>query len=234
MRTRVLAWPGFVERNVPLPTAYLITTKNLEAFLNAIKTAKAPDRVNIQFLKNLDLTSSNDRLLIGVLKALGFADESGVPTGRYFEFLDQTRSGAVLAGAIQEAYGDLFAVNTKAQHLSAEEIKNKLRTLTQGQHSDVVLGNMARTFRALADLADWGSPAPSGTSTPRAPLLATDEAENDDEDEEESPGPRPPKPTGTPKLQPRELHYNIQIVLPDSRDPAVYDAIFDSLRRHLS
>jgi hypothetical protein len=39
-----------------MPTAYLVTTKNLEGFLNAIKTAKAPDRVNNKFLANLRFT----------------------------------------------------------------------------------------------------------------------------------------------------------------------------------
>lgn len=140
-----------------LPTAYLITTKNLEAFLNAIKTAKAPERVNNKFLATLEFTSSNDRLLIGILKALGFIDDSGVPTKRYFDFLDQSRSGAVLAEAVREAYSDLFAINTKAQELQPDDVKNKFRTLTQGQNSDNVLGLMAKTFKALTELADWNT-----------------------------------------------------------------------------
>jgi hypothetical protein len=35
------------------------------------------------------------------------------------------------------------------------------------------------------------------------------------------------------KLQQPQLHYNIQIHLPESRDQAVYDAIFKSLKKHL-
>lgn len=45
-----------------LTSAYLMTTKNLEAFMNAIRAAKAPERVNNKFLTQLDFTSSNDRL----------------------------------------------------------------------------------------------------------------------------------------------------------------------------
>ena len=55
-----------------LSSAYLITTKNLEAFLNSIQSAKAPERFTNKFLTQLDFTSTNDRLFIGVLKALGF------------------------------------------------------------------------------------------------------------------------------------------------------------------
>jgi hypothetical protein len=215
-----------------LPTAYLVTTRNLEAFLNAIKTAKAPERVNNKFLANLEFSSSNDRLFIGLLKALGLTDDSGVPTKRYFEFLDQTRSGAVLAEAIREAYSDIFAVNTKAQELSFDDVKNKLRTLTQGQRSDDVLGWMAKTFKALTDLADWSAPSStsaasttesvpdSGTGEPTRGQEVATKQESDHRDD-------------ISKLQLRELHYNIQIILPESRDVAVYDAIFESLRRHL-
>jgi hypothetical protein len=215
-----------------LSTAYLVTTKNLEAFLNAIKTAKAPERVNNKFLANLEFSTTNDRLFIGLLKGLGFVDDSGVPTKRYFEFLDQTRSGAILAEAIREAYSDLFAINTKAQDLSVEEVKNKLRTLTQGQNSDNVLGLMAKTFRALTDLADWTAPTGSTTASVSKTVQ---EGETGEPLKEEEPRIKQEHNyhDGKPKLQLRELHYNIQIVLPESRDVAVFDAIFESLRRHL-
>jgi hypothetical protein len=177
--------------------------------------------------------TTNDRLFISLLKGLSFVDDSGVPTNRYFEFLDQTRSGAILAEAIREAYSDLFAINTKAQDLSAEEVKNKLRTLTQGQNSDNVLGLMAKTFKALTDLADWT--VPSGTIAAGAPPPLQEGGTVQPEPLKEEPRPRQEQDhrDGKPKLQLRELHYNIQIVLPESRDVAVFDAIFESLRRHL-
>ena len=38
--------------------------------------------------------------------------------------------------------------------MSQEEVKNKLKALTQGQKSDSVIDSMARTFRTLCDYAD--------------------------------------------------------------------------------
>lgn len=215
-----------------LPTAYLVTTKNLDAFLNALKTAKAPDRVNNKFLQNLEFSSSNDRLFIGLLKSLGFTDDSGVPTKRYFDFLDQTQSARILAEAVREAYSDIFAINVKANELSPEEVKNKFRTLTQGQNSDNVLGWMAKTFRALADLADW-----SGSAVPAQAAPSPDQAgtANEGDAGKQSPG----KPAeeqhrdSSSRLRLKELHYNIQIVLPETRDVAVFDAIFESPKKHL-
>lgn len=211
------------EMRMPLTSSYLVTTKNLEAFLNALRSAKAPERFTNKFLAQLDFTSSNDRLFIGVLKGLGFLDDSGTPTERYYQFLDQTQSGRVLAEALREAYEDLFAVNTKAHQMTADDIKNKLKTLTLGQKSDNVLNLMANTFKALADQAEWDAPPPKPTpTTPESPTGGSN--------------PEPPKPPSDqlPNL-PRafELHYDIQIHLPESRDPAVFDAVFQALRRHL-
>lgn len=205
-----------------LTSAYLMTTKNLEAFMNAIRAAKAPERFNNKFLTQLDFTSSNDRLFIGVLKGLGFIDESGVPTKRYYAFLDQTESGKVLAEAVRESYEDLFAVNKKAQDLSLEDVKNKLKTLTQGQKSENVVGLMAMTFKALAGLADWK--APHVDKTP--------------DQEKPKPIEKPPKETEATAAPPTgkalQLHYDIHIHLPESRDPAVFDAIFEAMKKHLS
>jgi hypothetical protein len=107
-----------------LPQAYLITTKNLNSFFNAIISAQAPERFSQKFLQQLEFTSSNDRLFIGVLKALQFIDENGVPMQRYYDFLDQSQSRIVLAEAIREAYSDLFALNKHANAMTVDEIIN--------------------------------------------------------------------------------------------------------------
>ena len=209
-----------------LTNAYLVTTKNLEAFLNAVQSAKAPERFSNRFLTQLDFTSSNDRLYIGLFKALGMIDESGVPTKRYYAYLDQGESRKVLAEAIREAYEDLFAVNKKANDLNVDEVKNKLKTLTQGQKSDNVVGLMAATFKALCGLADWKHPV----------------SERDDKKESKS-QPFKAEPVDekhdTTKHDQKDvkglaLHYDIHIHLPESRDPAVFDAIFEAMKKHLS
>jgi len=214
---------------MPLPSAYLVTTKNLESFFNSLITARAPEVFTQKFLENLEFKSTNDRLYIILLKSLGFLDANGTPTERYFKFLDQSQSKRVLAEAIQEAYSDLFAVNVKANELSLAEVKNKLRTLTQGKNSENVLSLMANTFRALADYAEW---VPEGQK--KMPKKEPDSKKAEQTPPAVEVG---PKDDGggdaSPKLQNTQLHYNIQIHLPESRDQAVYDAIFKSLKKHL-
>ena len=73
-----------------LTNAYLITTKNLSSIINSVVSAKAPERFTNKFLEDLGFKSSNDRLYVGLFKALGLIDDTGQPTARYYEFIDQT------------------------------------------------------------------------------------------------------------------------------------------------
>jgi hypothetical protein len=210
-----------------LPKYYLTTSRNLDGILAAMQTAQAPQTFNRRFLEGLGYKSSSDRLIINVLKALGFLSSDNKPTERYFEFLDQTQAGRVLGEALEEAYGDLYQINRKAHDLSKAEVQNKLRTLTRGQFSDGVLGKMAMTFKELSKHADFEGP--SDGPPKEAPTPSQDDPEPDEPTE--SPV-APQDPSGVP-VGLGGLVYNIQIQLPESRDQAVYDALFRSLKTHL-
>ncbi len=210
------------EIKMGLTNSYLTSTKNLESIINSVINAKAPDRFTNKFLEDLGYKSSNDRLVVGMFKALGLLDDSGQPLQRYYEFLDQTQSEKILAIGIEEAYGDLFNLRKDAQNMSNDEVKNKLKTLTQGQKSDKVIGLMAMTFRAFCDLADWSEAAEVQESTGN---ISAENGINSFAgfDKTES------KASKTDM----NLHYNIQIHLPETTNMAVYDAIFQSLKKHL-
>jgi len=230
-----------------LPTAYLTTVKNLDGILAAIQNAKAPAKFTQQFLRSLGFSSSSDRLIINVLKALGFLSADGVPTQRYFEYLDQSQSARIMAEAVTDAYGDLFEVDTNAQRLSRTELKNKMRTLSQGQLTDAVLDKMSMTFTALVKQGDFdarkrGAPVtpprrpdpgeqvgdgPKGSQQEGDGGGAGGNGSGDPEHRGEDDG------AGPGRLVIDGLIYNIQIQLPESRDPKVYDALFHSLKKHL-
>ena len=200
-----------------LMTAYLQTTKNLQNIINSIVGAKAPERFTNKFLEDLGFKSTNDRLYIGVFKGLGLLDENGTPTQRYHRLLDQSETGTVLAEGIREAYKDLFSLRKNAQDLTNDEVKGKLKTLTQGQKSDNILLLMANTFKALCEVADW-SEKRSVAEKQDIDINTGTEFENKADVQENA------------KMN---LHYNIQIHLPETTNMAVYDAIFQSLKKHL-
>lgn len=208
-----------------LPEQYLLTTKNLDVFFNSLLNAKAPSKFTIKFLEQLEFKSTNDRLLIGVLKLLNFIDSNGAPQERYFQFLDQTQSRQVLAEAIRTAYDDLFAVNKKANEMTANEVKNKMKTLTQGSKSEKVISWMANTFTALCKYADF-------TRVDNNLINVSKEDPRVEEIHFEKNSPPLTRELISKNIN-TEMHYNIQIHLPETRDITVYDAIFKSLKEHL-
>ena len=202
-----------------LPTSYLTSTKNLSAILDAIKGAQAPEKFTTRFLESLDFKSATDRLIIGVLKSLGFLDDVGKPTERYFQFLDQTQSASVLAQGIEEAYEDLFRININADKMTKQDVMSKFKTLSQGQLTETVNENLARTFVQLCALADFEGGRKSKAFIQPNPAIEVAK--------EIPPIARPDR------MALGGLHYNIQLILPESRDPKVYDVLFRSLKEHL-
>jgi len=208
-----------------LPDSYTQKAGAIPAYFDAILDAQPPDRFSIKFLENLGFTSTNDRLFISVLKDLGFLSADGAPQQRFYEFMDRSQSRKILAAAIQEAFSDLFAVNKKANELSADDVKNKLRTLYAGKKTDNVIDRIARTFTALCEYADF--------SISTADVGRGEGGEVDKREEREAKKVDRSIPTVSSAVALDSLQYHINIVLPDTRDQAVYDAIFRSLREHL-
>jgi hypothetical protein len=208
-----------------LPDSYTVKPGSIPAYFDALLQAEAPERLSMKFLEGLEFKSTNDRALIGILKDLGFLDADAVPTKRYYEFLDRAQSKKVLAAAIRSAYVDLFALNKDAHKFTTAEAKNKLRTLYAGSKKDALIALIARTFTALCAYADF-------TGAP--PVLESKEKKDEPAKAPVSQLPEPtPGSTSQRSVSLDSLQYHINIVLPESRDQAVYDAIFKSLRDHL-
>lgn len=214
-----------------LPESYTLKPNAIPAYFDAILDAQPPDRFSLKFLENLGFTSTNDRLFIGILKDLGFLNRDGAPQQRYFDFLDRSQSKQVLAEGIKEAFSELFAINTKANNFSVDEAKNKLRTLFAGKKTDLVISNIAKTFRALCDYADFTGVSPTVKKEAQAKSGAVETLQEPATDKIAAADLQQQAPSG--KIRVSGLQYHINIVLPETRDQAVFDAIFKSLRDHL-
>lgn len=204
-----------------LPDSYTQKPSGIPEYFEAFKNAEAPERFSYKFLENLGFTSTNDRMIIGILRELGFIDTDGKPSPRYYRFLDKTESNKVIAEGIREAYSDLFSVNTKANELSIDDVKNKLRSLYTGKKTDQVIGRIAATFSALCEIADFSQQLKPKIDQPpisKDEPLVQSQSLSDERKKDIKLG---------------SLQYHINIVLPTTKDQAVYDAIFKSLKEHL-
>jgi hypothetical protein len=208
---------------VEVTSAYLYTVNDLPQILEAVQRAQVPPKFTNSFLQALGFKSTNDRAFINVWKGLGFLDGSSTPTESYKEFRDKSVAKAVLARQIRLAYKGLFGVDENAQQMSLEAIKGKLATLTG--KDEAVVRKMAATFKTLCKEADFAAVEDKQTEVkpPVDPAIAAAEVIVES----------PALDQVTPRLAGLAFSHTIYINLPASRDIAVYDAIFKSIREHL-
>lgn len=212
-----------------LPDSYALKPGSIPDYFEAMLDAEAPERFSTRFLESLEFKSTNDRTFIRVLRDLGFIDTDGVPKQRYYEFLDRSQSARIVAEGVRDAFSDLFAVNKTAQNLGVEDVKNKLRTLYKGSKKDGLIARIASTFVALCDYADFSGPPASRQQAVEKKADSAEKAES----QSAKPSIKNEQAAHGGSMSLGSLQYHINIVLPESRDQAVYDAIFKSLRDHL-
>lgn len=206
-----------------LPNAYLVNHGQLKRLFEKIRQGQAPSRFTLQHLKDIGLGSSNWRAAIPLLKALGFLTSDGAPTSRYHDYRDESRSRAVMAEALREAYSDIFVINENPTKADRQAIEGKFKSVHNAK--DGPAGLMAGTFMALLELADLDS-----TKTEKANKKSSSQIIQDNAIQL----PPEPKIKATAKgSEGLNLSYNIQIHLPATTDIEVYNAIFKSIREHL-
>ncbi len=205
-----------------LPTSYMSGGfGKISQYFETLLSAKAPEKFTVKFMEDLGFKSSNDRQFVNILKSIKFIDDSGVPTNRYYNFLDQSQSKIIVAEGIKEAYADLFALNIKANELPKNELEGKFKTLTNGAKAPATITQMVNTFIELCNYADWSSTNTETKIEKNVSVTTSNEEPNLNDKHSESIGAF-------------DLNYDIHIHLPATRDQSVYDALFASLTKHLS
>ena len=197
-------------------TAYMYTVKNLGEMFSAIQRASVPPKFTYEFLQTLGFKSTNDRAFINVLKGLGFLDSNSTPTTVYSQYRDKDIAKKILGQQIRKAYEGLFMTDENAQTLNSENVKGKLATLTG--KDEAVVGKMAATFKALTSLADFSGDVQPKISSP------------EDAIEEKLESPALQKSQTAKAIA---FSHVIYLNLPATKDVAVYDAIFKSLKEHI-
>ena len=200
-----------------LTNAYVLPVNRIPDLFGKIRDGQAPERFTHQLLKDWGFSSTNDRAFVPLLKELGFLTADGKPTPMYHDYRDHSRSKAVMAQAIREAYGDIFLIKEHPTSSDRAAVEGKFKSFHNA--SENVASLMAKTFFALLALADLTTK--KGTTT-----TVTDTKAAISE--------KPAAAVAEANIFGKTgLHYNIQIHLPATKDVEVYNAIFKSLREHI-
>jgi len=193
---------------------FAITTvpNSLRKFLKGIPDRNVPPKVTQVYLKSVGLKSSNDRSIIPVLKFVGLLDGSGAPTEAYRKFRNKSEGPILLAEEIKKAYKQLYDTYDNAHSQADDALQDFFRANTDLADRSVNL--VVATFKTLCEFADFPTTQRAAETATAGTVPRADRA-------------------GTPVTQTPEVHINLQIHLPESNDPATYDAIFDAMARSL-
>lgn len=201
--------------------AYTTVTGKIKPLLDKMHSVGVPQKVTTAWLKTLGFTSSNDTTLLGVIKFIGFTDQSGIPNATWSAYRG-AKHKAVLGEAIRRGYAELYAVYPDAHLRTNTELTHVFSTSSTAGAQ--VVGKTVATFKALVEEAEFStSSAPHQTTMQSGPLHipAAEQAPH-----------MPQIPQASSAAGPG-LHIDIQIHISPESTPDQIDRIFESMAKHL-
>jgi len=193
-----------------------------------------PAVVTTEVLQKLGIAPNNESYVINILRFLELVDKDGkkVPENTKF-FLDGDPDFAEgLAVCVKSAYQGLFDL-----HNDVAWTLDKARLISYFRKSDesteLVGSRQANTFIALAQLAGKRVPDNGSTGSQKStsrPAARRPIANSKAADIKTSPSPHPVPAKSHGAIG---LNVRIELNLPTTDDPKVYDALFKSIRENL-
>jgi len=197
---------------------YTVNPAKIKQYLAKFQEVGNPPKgVNREWLKTIGFSGGNDSYIITVLKYIKFIDASNAPTELWKAYKDPTKGHGVLAQGIREGYKELFETYPDANRKDREALYAFFSSKTgKAKHT---VDYMVSTFFNLCQLADFEMEAPKIEIEPIKPKVVD--------------MPIPVASSRPEKGIISEIHVNIQLHLPATNDPTIYDNLFKSLRKHL-
>lgn len=211
-------------KNVP----YLASPGTITTTLKRIQSVPTPPKVTQDFVKTkLRIRGGSGNSMAAFLKKIGFVNADGSPSELYVKFRNSATAAAAAAQAFKTGYAPLYEHNEYMHDLPEKDIRGLIIEVTGcGETSRIIPLTLAciKHLRAFANF---------DTS-----LETSEPAEASDEANSQLPAPAIPPAEGAPPPSPgrklgMNLGYTINLNLPASKDIAVFNAIFKSLKENL-
>lgn len=203
---------------------YVTATGNVEKALRAIKSAATPDSVSQDFVKTiLGIKGGSGNQMTAYLKKIGFATADGTPTDLYKKFRNSTTEGWAAAQALKTGYAPLFVRNEYMYKLSDDDLKGLVIEETGAEEDSSVVPLVLACIKQLKKFAKWDGSS-SDTTAPKGGIDALPQEQ------------RAAQSGDTGSISGAlgfNLGYTINLNLPATSDPAVFNAIFRALKEHL-
>ena len=207
-------------RKIPGGLPYTSSPGVLRRVLEKIPTSEKPGIFNTDFLGTvMGATGGAARPIIPILKATGLLNQTGAPTELYAQF--QTDAGRPTAAlqALRNGFGEIFRRNQYAHRADDATLVDVIVAITGLPKKEAIVRYILATFQAFqetAKLAREDAPAEEPTEQVQSHDAALPAPHGDL--------------SGNGRLQ---LAYNINVMLPETTNVEVYNAIFRSLKANL-
>lgn len=207
-------------RKIPGGLPYTSSPGVLRRVLEKIPTSEKPGIFTNDFLGTvMGATGGAARPIIPILKATGLLNQTGTPTELYAQFqTDAGRPDAALQ-ALRNGFGEVFRRNQYAHRADEAALIDVIVAITGLPKREGIVRYILTTFQAFQDYAKQ----------------AREDAKKEEQRIAASEHDALPPPVeriggGAGRLQ---LAYNINVVLPETTNVEVYNAIFKSLKANL-
>lgn len=215
---------------------YMLSPSAIPKILAKIQEARRPDRFTIDFLETkLGHSGGAARPIIPLLKRMGFIQSDGVPTELYNKFRNAESQGAALAVGIKSAFSEIFERNEYANDLPREKLTSLLVEITGLEKSDRVLQAMVATFWQLKEMANFENALNENNFSEAVSenTLVGAVLQNENSPPKSANSGKTVMANVTGQKIGMNLSYTINLNLPETTNPDVFNAIFKSLRENL-
>jgi hypothetical protein len=210
------------DQNISKLFPYTNAPGALKRALDGMLDAPKPSRFTLDFLGDvLKVTGGSAAPIIPIMKRIGFLNSDGSPTELYSRFRTEGGRASAMLSGLKQGYEEAFRRREYAHRLKENEFGDLVLEATGMVKTNPTYRAIMGTWKVLSeyvgDLVDEENP------------MRADDQE------------RVPEPNGdiNPNTATHSdgptigLSYQINIVLPETTNSEVFDAIFQSLRQHL-
>jgi hypothetical protein len=205
---------------------YMVASGTLPKILNKICDASIPENFNQDFLgTKLGFPGGNQRAFIPWAKKCGIINEDGTPTNLYKDFRNPQFRGIAMADALKRGYAELYLRNEYAHDLNKGDFTKLVTDTTGLAHDNAIVKAIVNSFYNAKDFADF--------EAKKDDLKKTDITEASKKTKENIIEKDETKVQAERKKMSLGINYTINLVLPKTDDPSIYNAIFKSLKDNL-
>jgi hypothetical protein len=195
--------------------------------LAKIDEAKRPERFTQDYLATmLGFSGGNHQAFLPMLKRMRFLEQDGTPTKLYDQYRNDDTKAMALAAGVRNAYSEIFDRNQYAHNLTKEKLASLVTEMTGQAKDSAVAKLIVTTFWTLKDGADFENKL-DGEKPKQEPVVLTKENSTS------NPAREAKRASDLADAVELKLGYTINLNLPETTNPDVFNAIFKSLKEHL-